>query len=64
MKKKIKIFTAQFRVEVYTDVAIKAESLEDALNQAKEFDVTDVVEIPGGHVDSNIRLTGVFDTDL
>lgn len=58
--KKLNTYHVSFVVEVFTSIEIKAESLEDALARAKEFHVTDVVEIPGEHIDSTLKLTGVY----
>lgn len=60
-KKKLKTFNAQFKIDVFTDIQIEAENLEDAVAKAREYGVTDVIEIPGGHIDSEINLTGVYE---
>lgn len=58
--KKLKDFNVYFEVNVSTSISIKAESLEDAISKARTMGVTDVVEIPGEHIDSSMELTGVY----
>lgn len=54
-------FNVGFEILVCTSISIKAESLEDAVVRAKELKVVDVIEIPGEHLDSTIKVTGVYE---
>lgn len=60
MAKKKKTYNVSFNIEVFTSIEVSADSLEDALAQAREFGVTDVIDIPGEHIDSSLEVTGVY----
>lgn len=59
--KKNKTFHVSFNVNVFTSIEISAESIEEAVKKARELSVTDVVEIPGEHIDSSLELTGAYE---
>ena len=59
-KKKHQTYTVLLSLRLDTDLEISAESFEDALAKARELKTTDVVDFEGGHNDSEITVTGVF----
>jgi len=59
--KKLKEYNLQFQIDVLTSITIKAESLEDAVERSKELGVTDIIDITGDHLDSSLKLTGVYE---
>lgn len=55
-------YEISLRINVEVGVTVAAESLEDALVQAKNFKVSDVIDFNGNsHNDSDIAVTAVFD---
>lgn len=60
MKKKLKTFTVQVKLDLFLDVDVKAETLEEALAAGKALDVRDVVEFDVGYHDGEITVVGVF----
>ena len=59
---KLKTFTVYGRIEVYVGTDVKAESLEAAVRDAKDFSPTDFVTIDGEYIDGKCRVTGVYET--
>lgn len=63
MKKPIiKTYTVQTRSIIIADVEVKANTLEEALEQAKLVELSDVVEFVSGvsHNDSSLKVTGLY----
>jgi len=60
MTKKLNEYTVMIKIELDTDITIRAASLEDAIEQSKSIDLRDVVKFDGGYNDGNIEITGVF----
>lgn len=63
-KKTRKSYRVSYRVNILTSQNVYADSLEQALQQARETTVTDVVDVLGEHDDSAISVEGVSDPDL
>ena len=61
MAKKNKTFTVMLKVVLDTDVEISAETFEDALSKARQLMTTDIVSFEGGHNNSTVQVTGVFE---
>lgn len=59
-KSKKKTYYIQADISVLTSVEVAADSLQDALDQAKLMKVSDFVEVPGDHIDSELEITGVY----
>lgn len=59
-KKKQQTYTVMVSITLDTTVHIKAESMEEAIAEAKLLEVTEVVQFDGDHNDSSIEVTGVF----
>lgn len=59
-KKKINSYTVSVDITLSTTVDIKAESFEEALAEARELKVPDVVEFEGDYCDGDIAVSGVF----
>ncbi len=61
MKKKR--YTANAKLmDFWVGIEILAESLEDAVRQAKELEVEDFVKIHGDWVDGTMHVIGVIET--
>lgn len=56
-------YDVMVRVEVETNISIRASSYEEALEQARQLGVKDVVEFDTDFNDGNIRVTGIFIND-
>lgn len=61
MAKKLKAFDVTARLVLMVSTTIQAESMEDALIQAKDMRETDFVTIPE-FLDGSIKITGVSKT--
>ena len=49
-------------IKVVTNIEIKAESLQDALDQSKELKMQDFITVKGDWIDGNIvAITGIND---
>lgn len=60
MPKKVqKSFNIGAVVHVWTSLPIVAESLEDAVVQARKLAVTDFVDVTGEHNDSELEIVGI-----
>ena len=62
-KKRIKTYTVSALIKVWADVPVPAESLEDAVAASKTLSHSDFVKVLGEHVDSDLRIIGVADSD-
>lgn len=60
-KKRHKKYTVYFKVKVETPVEIIADTYEEAIAKAREFQVKDVVEFDTEFTDGEIRIAGVFE---
>lgn len=60
-KQKKKQIYVQAELKVFTSLPIDADSFEGAVLIAKEMAVTEFVKILGEHIDSEIKITGVFE---
>jgi len=61
MAKKVKSFIVAARLNIECDTEIKAESLEDAIAQARKLSECDFVTIHGDYMDGDMDVTGVFE---
>jgi hypothetical protein len=48
------------RLNLEVSVEIQAQSLEEALEQARKLKEVDFVDIPGEFLDGNMQITGVL----
>lgn len=62
-KKRAKTYTVSALVKVWADVVVSADSLEAAVEEGKKLIWSDFVKIHGEHVDSDLRIIGVSDSD-
>lgn len=62
-KAKQREFQITARVAIDVDTIVRADSLEDALAQAKQLQLEDFVTIPGpsGVLDGGFRVHGVYE---
>lgn len=60
MSKKNKTFMVYAKVRVDTGLPITAESMEDALEKARQLKIDSFVDIHGEHNDSEVEITGVW----
>lgn len=63
MAKKVKSFNVTAKLNITCNIDIKAESLEDAIEQARTLGETDFVDILGDFIDGNMYVIGVYDND-
>lgn len=56
-----KRFTVYVEVVVRTEIEVLAETMPEALERAKEYEVTDIVDFDTPHNDSEIKVTGVLE---
>jgi len=61
-KKNLDTFHVYATVVVDTSIEIKAETLEDALNKARDLKIDNFVDILGEHNDSGFKITGVYES--
>ena len=61
MAKKVKSFIITARLNIECDTEIKAESFEDAVEQAKDLIETHFVTIHGDFIDGNTHVTGIYE---
>jgi hypothetical protein len=61
MATKTKQFNVYSKILVESAVEVSATSLEEAVQKAKALDFDAFVEVLGEHIDSDYRLTGVFE---
>ena len=60
-KKKLETYIVSCEIEISTDIEIKADSLQDALDQSKDLKIHDFIKIYGNYNDGKIKeITGVF----
>lgn len=59
-KKKNKMYQVYFNVNVETVVEISAQSYEEALSKAREYDVKDIVEFDTVFNDGSVQVVGVY----
>lgn len=57
--KKKKLYYAQVRIVVDTNYPVRAESLADAVELAKEIKLLDYVDIHGDYIDGDSKVMGV-----
>lgn len=62
-KSQKKKFTANVKVTVIVGVALTADTMEDALAQAREFNSNDCITVLGENVDWMHTLVGVSSDD-
>lgn len=61
-KSATKTYTVQIRSIIIADVEVKANTLEEAVEQAKLLELSDVVTFENGvsHVDSSLIVSGIY----
>lgn len=64
VKRKQGDFTVSGRVLIEVGLNIKAGTMEEALEQARNMGVTDFVDPKGDHMDSSLVIAGVWDNDV
>lgn len=64
MAKKNKKFNVIVKVSVETELEISAESYEQALEKAREYNVKDVVDFNTPFNDGNISVSGIYDPSV
>jgi len=57
--KKRRSFSVYAHLNVRTSITIAAESLEDALTQARSFGLGDFAELVGSYDDGDVTIKGV-----
>jgi hypothetical protein len=62
MATKRKRFTVWAKSEIFNNVEILAENLEDALAQSKEMKEEDFVTVLGDYMDGSVTVTGVMES--
>jgi len=62
-KKRTKTYTVSALIKVWADVPVPADCLEDAVEVSKTLVHSDFVKVLGEHVDSDLRIIGVADSD-
>ena len=60
-KQKRKRYTVQMKLDLLLDTEVSADSLEDAIAQARQIGVRDIVEFDAGYNDGEIKVVGVFE---
>jgi hypothetical protein len=60
--KKTKSFTINAKGEFWAGITITADSLEDALAQARNLKVGDFIEFVDEHCDSSCTISGVHES--
>lgn len=63
MQKQNKKFEITARIVVITSISVVADSMEEAVVQAKELKETDFITVDGEYLDGSIRITGVSSPD-
>lgn len=63
-KNRTKTFSVSADVRLWTSINVEANTLEDALQKARDLKVTDFIDIPGEHNDSQLEIVGVSDNAL
>jgi len=63
MAKKVKSFMVTTKLNIDCSINIKAESLEDAVQQTLGLRENDFVDIYGDYMDGDMRVTGVLEND-
>ena len=61
-EKALKEDSIQADLKVWAGISIKAESLEDALQQSRNFKVTDFINIKDEYLDGSFEINGIFAT--
>ena len=62
-KDKMRSYQVQAVVVVQTAIEVMASSPEQALEKAKALDQDDFVEVYGDCMDSNFRISGIYESD-
>ncbi len=62
-KKRTKTYSVSAVLKVWADVTVTADDLEGAVAASKNLDHSDFVKVLGDHVDSDLRIIGVSDSD-
>jgi len=61
MAKRLKTYRVEALVKVWTEVRVRAESLDQALTIAPALDMSRFVRVRGDHLDSALEIRGVSD---
>ena len=56
----MKTYTIQAKLDLLVGITIKANSLEDALEQSKKLIETDFVTISEDFIDGSLEVTGIY----
>lgn len=62
-KKRAKTYSVSGLIKVWSDVRVSADDLEAAVAEARELIWSDFVKVHGEHIDSDLRIIGVADTN-
>lgn len=62
-KKRAKTYSVSGFIKVWADVVVSADDLETAVEEARKLIWSDFIKVYGEHVDSDLRIIGVFDTN-
>ena len=60
-KKTAKTFNIQAKITLDTGINITANTLEDAMAEARTFDIHQFIDLLGDHNDSSVTITGLFE---
>lgn len=60
-KKKKQTFHVTVKVVVETSIEVPADTLEEAIQMGREFDVKDVAKFDTDYIDGSIEVIGAFE---
>jgi hypothetical protein len=61
MSKKAQAFTVMAELKLVCGITIKAESLEDAVQQSRDLKESDFVDFKDEFIDGDMKVTGVYE---
>ncbi len=62
-EKALKDYVINADLKIVAGITIKAESMEDALMQSREFKETKFITFKDEWIDGSIKITGVFENE-
>ena len=60
--KTLKTFSVNADLKIWAGIEIKAESLEDALEQGRKLKELDFITVKGEFLDGSIKLSGLYES--